>query len=75
MNLHPHERSCNHTFNIYLRNRTRYQGNYVPMNRENFGYPQTLTPTNKNGSTVHDTLTKNPNVQTSWVILNISEIQ
>lgn len=38
---------CKHMSNIYSRNRTRYQQNYIPTNQENFDYPWTLTPSNK----------------------------
>lgn len=32
---------------IHLRKRTtKYQQNYVPTNKENFGFPRTMTPTN-----------------------------
>lgn len=32
---------------IHLRKRTtKYQRNYVPTNKENFGFPRTMTPTN-----------------------------
>lgn len=34
-------------FNINVENRIRYQRNYVPKNQEHFGYPRTITITNK----------------------------
>lgn len=57
INLHPLEPICNNSFNtLSLLKLSRlyiyYQQDYVPTNYENFGYPRTLSPTNKNDSTV-----------------------
>lgn len=49
---------CNPGPEFYLHNNTCYQQNYVTTNQELFGYPWTLTPTDKNDSTV---LNKNKN--------------
>lgn len=56
---HTHEFTSPRTYLqspvLYLLNLSRlhYQGNYIPSNQENFCYPRTLIPTNKNDSTVN----------------------
>lgn len=41
-----------HFLNMYQVIRTCNQRNYVHTNKENFGYPRTLTPINTNDTTV-----------------------
>lgn len=57
-NLYPHDSiyMLKHLFNIYKKHSKPVTNDitlYVPRNRKNIGYPQTLTPTNKNNSTVN----------------------
>lgn len=49
MNLYPNEPMYNHLSNLSW---LQYQQNNLPTNQDNFVYPQTLTSTNKNDSTV-----------------------
>lgn len=62
-NLYPHDSiyMLKHLFNINKKHFKLVTNDitlYVPRNRKNIGYPQTLTPTNKNDLTVNILRTK-----------------
>lgn len=56
-----------HLCNIHLRSRTCYQRNYDPTNQENFCYSRTLTPMNKNDSTVTISFCRSREHYTRWI--------
>lgn len=62
---HIHVYKC--LCNIYSRNRTCYQRNYDPTNQENFCYSRTLTPMNKNDSTLTISFCRSRENYTRWI--------